>query len=735
MGPAGGRPLKRAKPQGGQALVVFAMSIMLFLGMCAVVVDVAWYWAGMLRMQRAADAAALAGVVYLPGNAASAVTAARAESTKNGFTDGSSGVTVTVAPDAANNRALRVRVSGSVPTFFMRLFGITTIAGVRNAKAEYVLPVPMGSPESTYGIFGTLRTPDGGRWVPSTTSGTTSALLPTTAPSGNWTTPLNAISSTDANASATKNAVANPYEAWSGFNVAIPGSGTLAVDGIEVSARASGTAAGCVLGVALTWDGSAVSGMGTNWTATQNLTLGAANTWTTPSTGGPTSTWGRTWVESELANAKLRARLQYTGSGCSAGTVVSVDAIWVTISWTRTTNVWVPDPPIDGPNGESLAARGFWGTMLSQGAADINGDAYLPYYETPGGATNAEYAPTKFYDYAVYVPPGAASGELQIFDPVFCGTDGGGQFGTGDRWFSTSTSPVSAFYTLWDTQETLYDTTDDTLVADSGTLFRRIQSLDADLYSGSLPTGSYTSCTAGAVSDPTDGRYWHNRWWPMVSNLTGGTEGKTYRLRTSSTDPGNSTDQRNSNAMNSFALWSKASGGSPRIYGLGAMETYEPLPKSASSTFYLAQIDDVHAGKTLVISLWDPGDTPDDMSSSVQILIPGSAGYSAATLKWSSAKGTSASGVSACTGVTGTGTTITANSGNGTTSAKKFNGCWVTIEVPIPAGYTAPTPPGEMEPGWWKIKYMTGASSSDYGFDVTTWQVTIRGNPVHLVLP
>jgi hypothetical protein len=40
-----------------------------------------------------------------------------------------------------------------------------------------------------------------------------------------------------------------------------------------------------------------------------------------------------------------------------------------------------------------------------------------------------------------------------------------------------------------------------------------------------------------------------------------------------------------------------------------------------------------------------------------------------------------------------------------------------------------------MEPGWWKIRYVIGGSSGDTSFDVTTWQVTIRGNPVHLVLP
>ena len=41
----------------------------------AAVIDMSWYWTNNLRMQRAADAAALAGVVCLPGDPATAITA------------------------------------------------------------------------------------------------------------------------------------------------------------------------------------------------------------------------------------------------------------------------------------------------------------------------------------------------------------------------------------------------------------------------------------------------------------------------------------------------------------------------------------------------------------------------------------------------------------------------------------------------------------------------------------
>ena len=51
----------------GQMLVLFVMSIFVLTGITAIVVDISWYWANTLRVQRAADAAALAGVVWLPG--------------------------------------------------------------------------------------------------------------------------------------------------------------------------------------------------------------------------------------------------------------------------------------------------------------------------------------------------------------------------------------------------------------------------------------------------------------------------------------------------------------------------------------------------------------------------------------------------------------------------------------------------------------------------------------------
>ena len=72
------------------------------------------------------------------------------------------------------------------------------------------------------------------------------------------------------------------------------------------------------------------------------------------------------------------------------------------------------------------------------------------------------------YDYTIELPGG--SGQVQLFDPMFCATGDnghGGSFGAGDHWTThgstgtTDIAPVSITYRLYNTQGTLLDITDD----------------------------------------------------------------------------------------------------------------------------------------------------------------------------------------------------------------------------------------------------------------------------------
>src|SRR2546428_9155287 len=144
----------------GQTLAIVALMLTALFGFMGLVADIGWYELNMVRIQRAADAAALAGVVYLPGNVSGAVVAAQLEAAKNGFATGLNGVTVTATPEALNSSILNVTVSGPVRTFFARLFGVAAFTARRNARAEFVLPVPMGSPADYYGIDVLCRNSD-----------------------------------------------------------------------------------------------------------------------------------------------------------------------------------------------------------------------------------------------------------------------------------------------------------------------------------------------------------------------------------------------------------------------------------------------------------------------------------------------------------------------------------------------------------------------------------------------
>ena len=144
--------------QRGQVLAIFAGAMVLFVGILAIVVDISWYWSNTLKVQRAADAAALAGVVWLPGQASQAYVTADNEAAKNGYTIGTPGVTINTIQDSlavgnGDPRQLDVTISAPVSTFFMRLFGITKIILRRDSKALYVQPVPMGSPLNYYGVY------------------------------------------------------------------------------------------------------------------------------------------------------------------------------------------------------------------------------------------------------------------------------------------------------------------------------------------------------------------------------------------------------------------------------------------------------------------------------------------------------------------------------------------------------------------------------------------------------
>ena len=134
----------------GQIIVLFALSLTVMIGIMGLAIDVSYTWVNEMRMQRAADAGALAGAVYLPDDPTSATNAAVASLRQNGYVAGAT-VTISAVQDTTNREQMDVTLSAQVPTFFMRFFGINTLTPSRTAHAQFHLPVPMGSPLNVFG--------------------------------------------------------------------------------------------------------------------------------------------------------------------------------------------------------------------------------------------------------------------------------------------------------------------------------------------------------------------------------------------------------------------------------------------------------------------------------------------------------------------------------------------------------------------------------------------------------
>ena len=751
--PARGPARSRARArESGQVVVIFAGAMLVLVALCAVVVDVAWYWTNNLRMQRAADAAALAGVVWLPGSTSTAYSVAIAEAAKNGYANGVGGYTITPVQDPTNTRRLNVTIAGPVGTFFARAVGLNSWPARRTARADYVLPVPMGSPDNYYGV-GYYVKPE--TTTPPGPPGDSGWKLPsgTAPPGGQWSftptgsgrTITSSVRSND-NRYAYETTDGQPQQ-WANLaflsgGSAIPNPGahqTLTITGLEVRLTDAYLTAACgssvnTIGVDLSWNGDAswsarvaTPSLGTN-TTSGDYTLGSSSA---------TSDWGgHTWTRADFSDANFRVRLVANKACTASATQLRLDMLDVKVSWRldTTTTVLVQDAPVPPPPGQAAIIRPqkFWGAMQSQGAPSIQGDAFMTKYDlrtsipnaVGGSDPDANYDYTNYYNYAVEIPAGGG-GNVWVFDPGFC--DATTTAGTGENWtyggtngYGTSHSsgqPVSAFFDLWDTQETLLDLSDDTLAASTGNTYRRLSYDDHVVWDLQGSTPYFADCSALS---------WHYGWVQIASGLAAG----TYRLHSYSTDTSSLNDQNNTTALNAFAFYASSASGSPRIYGLGAMEAYVRLPRNQVSEFYLAQIDAVHAGKTVVINLWDPGDTG-SLSASLQILKPTGTGFTPAAFDYQGTAG-STGAASGCSGRSGTGQySVTTNTGG----YSLYNGCWLTIEVQLPSDYSAPVDPASGEDGWWKIRYTMGNQSGSGATDLTTWKVDIRGNPVHLITP
>src|SRR5580704_19102675 len=129
------RPSRRSAK--GQAMAIFALVSVLLFVVAGLSIDAGTSYLTSNKIERAAAAAALAGVAYLPGDIPDAQNAALVEAARDGFPNAGSGnacpgspmpspCVITSQPvvggDVQDNN-LTVTISASVSTVFLRIVG------------------------------------------------------------------------------------------------------------------------------------------------------------------------------------------------------------------------------------------------------------------------------------------------------------------------------------------------------------------------------------------------------------------------------------------------------------------------------------------------------------------------------------------------------------------------------------------------------------------------------------
>lgn len=146
-------------PERGSIIVLVALALTALLGFCAIVTDVGILYAKKVQLQNSVNAAALAGVQELPSKPDLAKVKAEDYALQNGVPD----VIVTFG---ASNVKIIVTATQQVPTYFARIWGITTNQISVSAKAMTIpltgmkggtVPLSIPSQVLNYGVTYNLK--------------------------------------------------------------------------------------------------------------------------------------------------------------------------------------------------------------------------------------------------------------------------------------------------------------------------------------------------------------------------------------------------------------------------------------------------------------------------------------------------------------------------------------------------------------------------------------------------
>jgi hypothetical protein len=718
------RQLRRPSDDRGVAIVLVALMIFPLLVFAAYGIDLASMHARVTYLQKAADAAATAGVVWMP-NLAKATQIATDSLGYNGIVSGTDDVFVTITEGSTAN-SLHVVVSDHSATRY--LSGM--IAGkqvlTRTAEAQYFLPLPLGSPLNYFGGDRTkTQLPDTSSYAVDWPTPAGSASRPTVGP----TFPCNVgTSAAQALGRWTNTTV---YDAagytvgaaqcqWSTVGAAI--AGTTAVPPPDYPTRvpvtqpclvrANGSSSGTVIGrwnTSIYTAGTTGTGVMCTWTnyATTTSTVPTFSTTTAPLNGpcnvGYEATKGRWPATGAFVASSINTAADTAGNRlCRWNALIST--------------VITPGPnPIDVNRDP-----GFWAQAEGPGTVAALGDAYSTRCQTTLSCAtqqSLQYRDTGYW-YAIQMPAASSSSTtISIFDALFR-RDGVITDETGDSVLYGSTSA----------------TTNPTFTTEYR-VYRQTNLLDIK---ARVPVGTATS------ANQTDNSCWWDitaetafdmQWRPLCTITPANGERYLLNVRTHNTGtPGV--------GLNAYAIEALSVGSAqPALSAYSDMGMFN----NGSGTFYLTEVGPEFAGEVLAVDLWDPGDVSTG-TATIYPMMPSATApkpvvNAPATCTFTSSPDPNAVNTGTpLWGVTGTRYATpqasdsvsrcainTAPSG----SSQRFNDEWLRIRIQIPSTYTCTkglNPETTAGSCWWGIEYDFSAQP----YDVTTWKASIEGNPVHL---
>jgi hypothetical protein len=348
-------------------------------------------------------------------------------------------------------------------------------------------------------------------------------------------------------------------------------------------------------------------------------------------------------------------------------------------------------------------APNLWGSISGPYTDRVDGDPYST--KCPNGSSgsgcsgNPEYR-TSGYLFAID-PPDDAAGRiltLEVYDAGHYHRINYANVETADRTNGGLTGAgINTQFELFEADDTPLDTSDNL-----------------------VGTKSMSSrCTYGPgrqyIAPETDAATYKNRWFTLCGvALAADKTGQWFLQVKSSGIPGVADSGSGWNQYSLRATLSGA-GAQPQLHAVNDLSLFNNLPGligTFDATFDLAQVDPAHRGKRMQIDLFDPGDGQSG-DYFVNVVLPG--GVAAASCDVG-VRGTSLSPRSPCRIQT------RSSSGN------QYQGQWLRIEVPIPAGYSCTSD------CWWQIRYEFQGVLLDLSpNDRTVWAAQIIGDPVHLI--